>query len=400
MTDQTKPPRSVHALEVGRGIAIVSVMYGHALAPWFMDGAARFNADAFIQWKFGASFMMPFFFLLSGAGWRADASLLTTLRKSVTLVLIAWLASVALDLARLGMTETGVAATLGLAPLDAGQLIRNAARTLVFGDHYSMSALWFLAALALVRLLGALSLRLGMFAVAGVALVLLLANYAANQDGWRNIHQVQLLGVAFASFMAGHYARGVLDAMQRSLPIVIGVLLTAGAATVFTFDLNQGCTWEVGAVCGDSWLSGRFGVAMIIGHFGNLPLFALTSATGAAFALALAVLVTRAAWLGERFAIWGRSSLDLLIVNCIFLELANPLVSRFIAPRIAADSGLFFAVLLTVVLTLNLTALTLLRRPLKLLRRTASELVRFGLDLAARPIGWAGRGLRVSLRHD
>lgn len=59
----------VSALDVGRGIAIVSVIYGHALAPWFMNAQGTFSDAAFLQWKFGASFMMAFFFFLSGVGW-------------------------------------------------------------------------------------------------------------------------------------------------------------------------------------------------------------------------------------------------------------------------------------------------------------------------------------------
>jgi len=84
------------ALDAGRGLAILAVFYGHALAPWFMQGEAYFSEAAYMQWRFGASFMMPFFFFVSGLAWRADKSLWATLRESITLVLIAIGASAAL----------------------------------------------------------------------------------------------------------------------------------------------------------------------------------------------------------------------------------------------------------------------------------------------------------------
>ena len=56
--------RKSTALDVGRGLAILSVIYGHALAPWFMGAGEQFSQAGFLQWKFGASFMMTFFFFL------------------------------------------------------------------------------------------------------------------------------------------------------------------------------------------------------------------------------------------------------------------------------------------------------------------------------------------------
>ena len=77
------------ALDIGRGLAIVSVIYGHALAPWVLTAGDNFNEAAFLQWKFGAAFMMPFFFFLSGLGWRDEKSFASTARQALTLVLIA-----------------------------------------------------------------------------------------------------------------------------------------------------------------------------------------------------------------------------------------------------------------------------------------------------------------------
>ncbi len=69
---------------------------------------------AFLQWKFGAAFMMPFFFFVSGLAWRSEKSLWATLRESLTLILIAIGASVALDLLLLALSAGGLTPLIGL----------------------------------------------------------------------------------------------------------------------------------------------------------------------------------------------------------------------------------------------------------------------------------------------
>ncbi|MBL8546275.1 MAG: hypothetical protein JNL81_07410 [Hyphomonadaceae bacterium] len=372
------------ALDIGRGLAIVSVIYGHALAPWFMAAGERFSEPAFLQWKFGASFMMVFFFFLSGLGWREEKSLQATLRQSLVLIAVAWLASAAFDVFRLSLSLTGVTAALGIPPLDLVAFLRDLARMAVYGDAYALSALWFLVALAIVRLIASSALRLGSGAAAAAAIALMALTLAATELGWRNFYQVSLIGVAFLAFMGGHAARGFAAELEGNRRAVFGLLVAAGVIVFSTFGLNQGCRWDVTGNCGQAWLNGGFGVSMVIGQFGNLPLFFATAAAGVGFALALSIMLAHVGGpVARKLSAWGANSLNLLIVNAVFLHTAAPLIAYFIVPRIAADSPLFFVALFIVTMAINLYAAHALARPLRMLTRAANRLAGFALDTVA-----------------
>lgn len=371
-------------LDIGRGLAIVGVLYGHALAPWFMGAGEHFSGGAFLQWKFGASFMMVFFFFLSGLGWRQEKSLPSTLRQSLVLIAIAWLASAAFDAFRLSLSLTGVTAALGIPPLDLVAFLRDLARMAVYGDAYALSALWFLAALAVVRLIAAAAFRFGGLAVAGTAALLLALTLQATEHGWRNYYQVSLLGVAFLAFVAGHVARGAVAELERNRHAAFGLFVVAGAVVFSTFGLNQGCRWDATANCGQDWLNGGFGVSMVIGQFGNLPLFFITAAAGVGFALASSILLARAGGAAARkLGKWGANSLNLLVVNAVFLHTAVPLIAYFLVPHIAADNLLFFMALFVATMAVNLYAAHALARPLRLLARAANGFVGLALDHGA-----------------
>lgn len=362
----------VNVLDVGRGLAILCVLYGHALAPWFM-GADPFYEAAFLQWKFGAAFMMVFFFFISGMGWRESRSLDTTFRQAIALVLIAWIASVALDLVRYLIGVAGASAPFGYQPFGIERVLKNAARTAVFGDSYSMSALWFLAALAVTRVIAALTYRFGALAAWGAAGSLLIVTLASTEFGWRNFYQLHLIGVALICFLAGHGLRHRVRALAQWPRATLALCMLAGVATAATFHLNQGCRWEINAACGVAWLGDRFGVSMIIGQFGNLIWFTVTTVTGIAFALCLSVLTARyAGRVAEQLAVWGRASIDLLIANCVLLQLSAPAVGIFISPYLPADNALFFVTLFVVMLGANLLLAAILFRPVRRLRALAS----------------------------
>lgn len=361
-----------NALDVGRGLAILCVLYGHALAPWFMGGDP-FHEEAFLQWKFGAAFMMAFFFFISGMGWRERRSLETTFRQAIALVLIAWIASIALDLLRYFIGIAGFSAPFGYQPFGFERVLKNAARTAVFGDFYSMSALWFLVALAVTRVAAAVTYRAGVLPAWGAAFLLLGATLASTEFGWRNFYQLNLIGVAVICFLAGHALRFWLKELERWPRATLALCVLSGAATAATFHLNQGCRWDASAACGLGWLGDRFGVSMIIGQFGNLTWFTITTITGVTFALCLSVLLARfGARIGEQLSSWGRASIDLLIANCVLLQLSAPAVGYFISPYLPADNAPFFVGLFIFMLAANLTVAALLARPVRRLRALAS----------------------------
>jgi fucose 4-O-acetylase-like acetyltransferase len=360
---------STRALDVGRGMAILLVIYGHALAPWFMEAHDRFSEAAFLQWKFGASFLMPFFFVVSGLTWRAEKSLKAILRESLVLIITAWAASVAVDVVRLLLSWGELSALLGQEHLTPMRFMRHALRMAVLGDFYSMSALWFLAALGLVRMIASVSTRLGKVVPFVVIAVLIAAGLTAQAMGWRSIHQIYLLGVALACFLGGHAARRPFEALLTRPRLALGVMLAGGAAVSFTFMLNQGCLIDMSRVCGIPSLEGGFGVSMMHGGYGNLPLFAFTASAGIVFALAGTIVVARIAGpLIERLRILGRTTINILIVNGAVLEFANPSVSRWVVPQIAADSPAFFAALFVVSITATMLGVFVLKAPLRALR--------------------------------
>lgn len=375
------------ALDAGRGLAIVAVIYGHALAPWFMHAGPYFSEAAYMQWKFGASFMMPFFFFISGLAWRVDKSLWATLRESITLVLIALGASLTYDVLLFALTKGGLEDYFAQAPTYGRMVVSDFARSLVLGDHYALSALWFLAVLAIVRVMAAVCERTGWWSAVALAGVLFTGYLILIDSYFPNFYQARLLWVGFAAFMIGRWSRGGFDDFRRNVTLAISVTLAAGALTAATFNLNRGCPFDYNASCGLAFLDGRFGVSMYASLYGYLPLFVITAAFGAIMATGLAILLVRSGGaVGVLVRRMGRNSLNLLIVNAVFLELANPIIARDLVPYAGEATPLFFAALLAATIVANLLAARLLRPALTLLRTRARAVAVWMVALVRRAI--------------
>lgn len=393
----------LNPLDIGRGLAIVAVIYGHALAPWVLTAGANFNEAAFLQWKFGASFMMAFFFFLSGLSWRADKPFAHTVRQSLTLILIALVASVAYDLVRLAVSTAGLAPQLGGATLTPGGFAGGLSQMILVGDYYSLSPLWFLVALAVVRVIAALTARLKPLAIAAIAIGLLVLSAAAIDFDWRSYYQLKPLGVGFAVFILGHYARNLYEALRKRPAAAYALLLIGLAGAALTFHLNEGCRWDAFARCSEPWLDNRFGVAMIHGQIGNAPLFAFTALMGIGFAMGLSILLARfGGVMARQLESWGALSLNLLIVNALFLHVGNVFVDKFIVSRFEPNA-LFFVALFAATLAANHIAVRIAERPLRMLHHTALLAARHILGaVIAIPAALASvqRGDRVSQRND
>jgi len=391
------------ALDIGRGLAIVSVIYGHALAPWVLTAGDNFNEAAFLQWKLGAAFMMPFFFFLSGLGWRDEKSFASTARQALTLVLIALIASAAYEFARLAVSLGGFAAALGGQPLSTGGFLAAVARMVLIGDYYSLSPLWFIVALAVVRIIAATAVRLKPVGAMALVVLSVIVSTAAIDLDWRNFYQIKPLGAALLFFLAGRYARAGFHAFERRPAATYALTLLGGLALALTFHVNDGCRWDLLAQCGVHWLDDRFGVAMIHGQVGNIPLFAFTAMAGIGFACGLAILLARfGAAVGKNLDAWGGNSLNLLIVNAGFLHVGNVFVERWVQPRVEPSPS-FFLALFALTLIANILAAHVLERPLRWLHRIALTAARQIVDVfAGAPAGlaWALRGDRVSQRND
>ncbi|HVV34029.1 MAG TPA: acyltransferase family protein [Vitreimonas sp.] len=399
-----KSSEPLNARDIGRGMAIVAVMYGHALAPWFMGAGRDFSEQAFLQWKFGAAFMMSFFFFLSGVGWRSNRSLAAAIQQGLSLILIAWLSSVLFDLLRVALTFAGLSHTLGVAPLGIGGFVRSEAASALLADNYALGPTWFLGALGIVRIIAALAVRGGAGGATVITVVVAALTVAADQYGWHNVAQIQLLGPAFAFFMAGYALRRVWARAERAPRACAATMLVALALTVATFGLNHGCRWDPTVYCGVAWLNNNFGVAMINGMFGNWLMFSITAIVGTVFASCVAILLARfGSFVGVELASWGRASMDLLIVNAFFLMLLNPSLSTVLVPYLPAQGALFFLALATVTIVVNLLARLLVTRQLKQLRALARKLSTAIVDAvvaASENAAVMRRGYRVSRGHD
>lgn len=399
-----KRAEDTNALDVGRGLAILAVIYGHALSPWFMDAGPNFSEAAFLQWKFGASFMMAFFFFVSGFAWRSNRSLTAALQQSLSLLVLAWLINVGFDVLRVALTFAGAAATLGVPALDVVGFLRGAARLALLADSYSLGPMWFLATLGIARITAAVAVRFGRDVTIIVTAALIALTLIADQFYWRNIFQIQLLGVAFAFFIAGYALRNLWQRTQLASLTVMTLLALTGAMTFATYGLNQGCHWDWADTCGVAWLNNRFGVAMVIGQFGNWAMFALTAFIGVCFASCISLMLARhGAVVGTSLARLGRMSMDLLIVNAVFLVLFTPLAGKWLVPRLPAEGPVFFIALFAITLASNLAIRALLSRPLKQLRvfakRIATMLVA-ALTLGLETATVMARGYRVSRGHE
>jgi hypothetical protein len=392
------------ALDIGRGLAIVSVIYGHALAPWVLTAGDNFNEAAFLQWKLGAAFMMPFFFFLSGLGWREEKSFGNTVRQSLTLVLIALIASAAYEFARLAVSLGGLSSALGGQPLSPGGYLSAVARMILIGDYYSLSPLWFIVALAVVRVIAAVAVRLKRVGAVALVVLSVMVSTAAIDLDWRNFYQIKPLGAALLFFMAGRYARSGFHALERKPAAAYALTLFGAALLALTFHLNDGCRWNPFANCGLSWLDGHFGVALMHGQIGNIPLFAITAFAGIAAVSGLSILLARwGAVAGKKLDAWGGNSLNLLIVNAGFLHVGNVFVDHWIVPRFEPNNPAFFIALFALTLTANVLVAHGLDRPLRWLQRIALTTARQIVDtFAAAPaaLAWALRGDRVSQRND
>jgi len=383
------------ALSIGRGAAILLVIFGHEASLWAIDAHGWFTYDAFLVWKLGAAFLMPLFFALSGMSWRAEKNLRATVREALTLIFMAWLASVAVDIVRVGLTLTNTADLLQQPQVAPLKLVKNAVRMLLFGDYYSVGALWFLPALGLTRLLGALAMRFGAVAAMIFSVALIGAGLAAQMFGINNYQQIHLLGVALTSFMIGHVTRGLLAVLVRHRWLSALVFVLTGVLTLWSYPLNQGCTFDFNRLCGFPFLNGQFGVIMIHGAFGNLALFTLTTLAGIAWGAGFSALVARVGGVfADRLALVGRNTLNILIVNALVLEFISPLAMVYVAPHLVAKGFWFFtAVLLTSwAVTLPLTALL---APVLHKLRAAARAIAVRI-VSIRLPGWSRKRDRVS----
>lgn len=364
--------------DIARGLGILLVLYGHALEMFvYARSDHAVLGPAFAQWRAIYSFHMPLFFLVSGAVNTSIGRkpLAQVVAGSLSLIVLAWLTHF-----------LGWAVQLALHPemlhMASGKLLREMLRPAFKLTHFSTVVVWFLVALAAVRLLFAIALRHRR----AVPLVLLLAAGLWILSAGRSVTILQcqtwLPGLAF-------FALGYWMNQRRSLPAG-WLALPLAAVTLLLVPLNGGCSF---APFGDCPLSLRwpgfpldaFAVSMANGDYGFVPLFYATALAGSLAVLSLSSLLARAAPLGKPLARLGRNSLDLFLVNGFVLAFLNPVLARV---PLSALGRFDPAILVGTTVSLNFLLLLASRPLLGMLHRATDGIVTLPahLDLVWHPL--------------
>ncbi len=185
----------------------------------------------------------------------------------------------------------------------------------VTGRGWSMSVLWFLVSLAIVRVLvhALLSRRSILVTVSAVAAMGAGLVALVGPKG-ETFYQVATWVPGSAFFALGVF----LARHPRRLPgPALGAVALATAVALA--GLDRGCLWSLADVCPAPGLAGHAAVRMVFGDYGNLPLFAVTALFGAVGAWSLA-----ARFGGARLAAMGRASLTLYLLNGAILVFLGP----------------------------------------------------------------------------
>lgn len=313
-------------LDAARGLAVLLVLFGHLLQPVFYGPSGPNPGPALAVWRVIYAFHMPFFFLLCGMvdRVRGDEDIAAASLSALKLVLTALAFS-----------------TLALIPplLDGTVSPGSALLDMLRARDLSLSVLWFLVALGLVRVVYAAALALAFphayWVVLGGALAVSWICSAQAFPFWQ-IHA--LLG-ALPFYVAGRrLGRRALDASA-----LLGV-----------------CGLAVLLLCAP-----RNFVHVATGQYGNPALFAVTAVAGCGFMLAVADRLRGPPRAVAAFL--GRTSFDLYIVSGAFLLLAPY--------RPDWDRWGLLVLLAAVGLPLHLLVALSLRGPIRAVRRGAEGVV-------------------------
>lgn len=315
------------AVDIAKGIAMLLVIYGHALGLFFEPASRDVQAAALPQLRFIYSFHMPLFFLLSGMVFRAR-SLRESVRRSLSLLLTAYLVHVVCWIAEPLLT--------GQPPTVAGLLLPMLR---LRGFHSVI--VWFLASLALVQLAYFVLASYG-DRVRWPLLLALLGGFAWSQRAGSTLLQLQSVLPGLAFFALGHaLARTDIGAWVRGRrwPLALAGLCVAW----WMSGQNGGCALQPAGRCDN--IPGGFVALMIAGQYGFLPWFGQAAVIGSLAVVCSAwVVAEHLPGLASALSWIGRRSLQLLVVNGLVIFFLHPLVEgRLGQPDMATAVGLSLA---------------------------------------------------------
>ncbi|GGZ37390.1 acyltransferase family protein [Asticcacaulis endophyticus] len=310
-------------IDIARGSAMLLVIFGHTLLIFFLarpDGG--FDPHAFSAAQAIQSFHMPAFYFISGmAALRLhERNFYQTASQALTLIFFAYITHL------MAVPFVGAAHGDLLHPLN---LIKLAVRPLVLGKDFALMVPWFLISLAIVQCLAWIYLRGS--AIVKISMIIgLAAIFIADANGLKVIFMDNTWGIGLFFFLVGRAFSGVKKPAITPRLAAVAASVTIGLVTIL-HPLNKGCPLDPISNCNQSTYP-SFGVNIVAGQVGFLPLFLVTAFLGIAslILLAQAVKPFRASVL----LVWiGQNTLSLLILNGAFLVLATPVLAAHISLR-------------------------------------------------------------------
>lgn len=324
-------------LDVCRGLAIILVVYGHAVEVSFF-GKEFVPVFGFSQWQAIYSFHMAVFFVLSGFLHKRK-DFLSAVKASLSLVFLAML--------------THLVGAMFL----PGVSLRSVIVPLYTLQYFSLTVTWYLVAHAWVILIAQFFTRASLL-WRGAFAALLVVLFFATQGRLGRYFQLHTIPVGALFYGIGVIAARVWPSLSQRVPAtaVLFALVCAGFACVAALaPMNEGCSFELAKQCRNH--RGGFIVMFVLGNYGYIPMFFVSACVGVAAFFGLARVVDDVApiWLRSWICRVGRNTVSLLIINGFFLVIVQPKIGR------ALDIGVLPSE--TVAWAAGLTAIQLLILP-------------------------------------
>jgi len=316
-------------IDAARGLAMLLVLYGHALEMFFPGRAdGRFSPFAFEAWRMIFAFHMPAFYFVSGLvsanlGAKPFGKILASAIALLLFADITHLLAAPLQAAALYHQGHSLA-------FIAGQVLSP----LLSGEGFNLVVTWFLVSLVFVQIFAWSYLHIPR-AARWTILAFTAGLYVVFQISGYQLFQFSTWGAGLVFFLMGcaaerRQARMEENARPRTAPgeagpfrqrrslfyFLIGCIAVAEVAILYP--LNRGCSIALDAVCHPYKGTNQFAVLLVDGHLGFLPLFFLTAAPGIAAVIAFAEAMQGTS-LTDAMAWIGRNTLPLLILNGLVL---------------------------------------------------------------------------------
>jgi fucose 4-O-acetylase-like acetyltransferase len=305
-------------IDIVRGAAMLLVVYGHSLEVFSSGfGPAAYEAHRMIY-----SFHMPAFYFVSGMAARNIKSdnLRKTLSSALALVIMA-------DITHLIVAPL-YAARSHFEGLPANLIAQRVFYPILAGYGFILVLNWFLVSLAFGKVLAWIYLRGGSFLKVSIWIASIFIYLFADRFEFR-FFEIQTWTVAFAFILLGNEAirfDSFLRAISRRSRFALMLITCAGF--FYSYRLNGGCPFNPLRTCNVDTQYREFGVEVIYGHLGFIPLFILSALLGIAMLVFFALTIEKSP-VAAAIAWIGRNTLALMILNGFARAFILPLLVWF-----------------------------------------------------------------------